>query len=80
MSFPYLIDEETSECKFAKKTHTMTLTLPVTGVRDLDSELEAAAVAEAAVAAALDATKAPIIDWQHRLALTNTIMSRLCAE
>ncbi len=77
MAFPFLIDADHSECKWSKKTRVLTLTLPVTGLREVPQvEDEAAsASASASVAAAV-----PAKDWKMLLGLANTVMYDLCAH
>ena len=79
MQFPFLIDEERSECKFSKKTHTLTLTLPVTEKKPLPDD-DAIAIEELDTPAAAPAPAAPTIDWQEKLGLTNTLMYQLVSE
>lgn len=77
MLFPFLLDEERASCKFAKKTRTLTLTLPVTAKKPLPPD-------EELIIDELDATPAasaaPTVDWQAKLGLTNTVMFQLVSE
>ena len=88
MLFPFLLDDASSECKFSKKTRTLTLTMPVTGLKALpadadlpiDAAHEPATPTSQSAATAAAAATPPIIDWQAKLGLTNTFMYELVSE
>lgn len=77
MLFPFLLDEERASCKFAKKTHTLTLTLPVTAKKPLPADEDLIIDEPAAIPAA---STAPTVDWRAKLGLTNTVMFQLVSE
>jgi hypothetical protein len=82
MTFPFFLDDERAECKFSKKNRTLTLTLPVTGLKPLP-DVEAAAPllpAASAASASSSAPQQPAVDWKAKLGLTNTLMYELVSE
>jgi hypothetical protein len=79
MTFPFFLDDERAECKFSKKNRTLTLTLPVTGLKPLP-DVEPAPVASAAAFASSAPQQQPAVDWKAKLGLTNTLMYELVSE
>ena len=89
MLFPFLLDEAASECKFRKKTHTLTLSLSVTAKKPLpaddvlpvdDAPATAAVGSNGAAGAAASSSATPprpMVDWQAKLGLQNTMMFQL---
>lgn len=73
MQFPFLLGEEATVCKFAKKTRTLTLEFPVVGKRDFEAE-EAAAATAAEEAAEQERRNLVVVDWQDELRLTNSFI------